>query len=283
MNYIIIGCGALAQKRIKELKKINLTNLTAIYDTNNKLAEKIKYENKCEIITDLEKFDYTNIKFALISTPHKFLVSYTITLINKGIKNFFIEKPGADSLESIKKLKKYEKKCNFYFGYNHRFFESIIDLKKIFNSKKYGRFLFLRGIYGHGGRKNYESEWRFDKDISGGGQLIDQGIHLIDLCNFFSNEKLSVEYSNLKSLFWKKKIEDNTHLVLKDKNNRNFFLHNSWTEWKNKFHIESFFEYGKVEITGIGKSYGEEKLIIYKMNKSLKPPNIITKRYKYNG
>ena len=123
----------------------------------------------------------------------------------------------------------------------------------------------------------------FKKKISGGGQLIDQGIHLIDICRFLSTSKLKLDYSNLSSLFWKKDIEDNTFLVLKDLYNRNFFINNSWTEWKNKFHLEVFFEKAKIEITGIGKSYGEESLKIYKMNKSLKPPKIYTKKYSYNG
>lgn len=283
MKYVIIGCGALAQKRISEFKKLNNIKLQAVYDKNNKISSKISKIYNCEIIENLNNYDYNEINFALIATPHKYLVSSTLILIKKGLKNFFIEKPGTSLIQDLEKLKLHQKKCNFYFGFNHRFLKSIIDIEKIFKGKKYGNFLFLRAIYGHGGRKNYEKEWRFKKEISGGGQLIDQGIHLIDICRFLSSSKLKVSYSNLSSLFWKKNIEDNTFLVLKDLNNRNFFINNSWTEWKNKFHLEVFFENAKVEIIGIGKSYGEEILKIYKMNKSLKPPKIIIKKYDYEG
>ena len=283
MNYVIVGCGALSQKRNNEFKKYKKINLKAIYVNNIITTKRMQKFTGCEIIENLDKYDYEKIDFALIATPHKFLVSSTLTLIKKGIRNFFIEKPGSFSLEDLERLKPYQKYCNFYFGFNHRFLKSIIDIEKIFKSKKFGNFLFLRAIYGHGGRKNYEKEWRFKKEISGGGQLIDQGIHLIDICRFLSSSKLKVDYANLSSLFWKKSIEDNTFLTLKDHKNRNYFINNSWTEWKNKFHLEVFFEKAKVEITGIGKSYGDEILKIYKMNKSLKPPKIYYKKYSYGG
>ena len=45
--------------------------------------------------------------------------------------------------------------------------------------------MFLRGRYGHGGRKGYDREWRANPALSGGGELIDQGVHLIDLAGWF--------------------------------------------------------------------------------------------------
>ena len=131
--------------------------------------------------------------------------------------------------------------------------------------------MYLRAIYGHGGRKNYHKEWRFNKKLSGGGELIDKGSHLIDLSRFFLGD-LIVHSSFLKNYFWKSNLEDNCFFSLKNNKNNLSFLHSSSTEWKNKFIFEIFCKYGKIEINGLGKSYGNEKLIIYKMSKNMGIP-----------
>ena len=139
------------------------------------------------------------------------------------------------------------------------------------NSTLIGKILYIRAVYGHGGRLNYEKEWRFKKRISGGGELIDKGSHLIDLARFFLGD-LKIISSKLKNFFWKMQLEDNCFLNLQNKIGSNAFLHASCTEWKNKFLFEIFGQFGKIEINGLGKSYGEEKLILYKMSKKMGKP-----------
>jgi predicted dehydrogenase len=131
--------------------------------------------------------------------------------------------------------------------------------------------MYIRGVYGHGGRKNYHKEWRFNKKLSGGGELIDKGSHLIDLSRLFLGN-LKVYSSFLANYFWKTKLEDNCFIALKNDKNNFSFLHSSSTEWKNKFIFEIFCKKGKIEICGLGKSYGNEKLILYKMKKNMGIP-----------
>ena len=150
-------------------------------------------------------------------------------------------------------------------GFNHRYHPAFIKAKELIKNKLIGKILYIRAIYGHGGRLNYEKEWRFKKDIWG-GELIDKGSHLIDLARFFLGD-LKVISSKLKKFFWKIKLEDNCFLNLENKNGSNAFLHTSCTKWKNKFLFEIFGQFGKIEINGLGKSYGEERLIFYKMLK----------------
>ena len=141
-----------------------------------------------------------------------------------------------------------------------------------------GKILYIRAIYGHGGRINYHKEWRFNKQLSGGGELIDKGSHLIDLSRLFLGN-LHVHSSLLNKFFWKTNLEDNCFVTLKNKKNNVSFLHASSTEWKNKFNLEIFCKFGKIDITGLGKSYGKEKLIVYKMSSRMGIPKKVEKIY----
>jgi len=108
--------------------------------------------------------------------------------------------------------------------------------------------------------------------LSGGGELIDKGSHLIDLCHYFLGD-LRLVFSDLNTFFWKTRLEDNCFLILKNSKSNKAYLHSSCTEWKNKFIFEIFCQYGKIEINGLGKSYGIEKLILYKMKKKMGKPS----------
>ena len=141
--------------------------------------------------------------------------------------------------------------------------------------------MYIRAIYGHGGRLNYEKEWRFRKSLSGGGELIDKGSHLIDLSRLFLGN-LRINSFNLKNYFWNMKLEDNCFLNLQNKNGSIAFLHTSCTEWKNKFIFEIFGKTGKIEINGLGKSYGPQTLTYYKMSKKMGIPKKTIFKYPDN-
>ena len=131
--------------------------------------------------------------------------------------------------------------------------------------------MYLRARYGHGGRLRYEKEWRAKPSISGGGELIDQGSHLIDLSRLFLGEFNEVK-SFINTYFYKMSVEDNAFLTLKTRTNKVAFLHASWTEWKNMFSFEIFCTLGKLDINGLGGSYGQEQLTVYKMSKKMGIP-----------
>ena len=173
--------------------------------------------------------------------------------------------------KNYSKFKKKKLNLNIRVGFNHRYHPAFLKAKELIKKKLIGKILYIRAVYGHGGRLNYEKEWRFKKKISGGGELIDKGSHLIDLARFFLGD-LKIISSILKNFFWKMQLEDNCFLNLQNKSGSNAFLHASCTEWKNKFLFEIFGQFGKIEITGLGKSYGEEKLILYKMSKKMGKP-----------
>ena len=272
MNVAIIGAGLIGKKRALALPKG--IKLSVVCDVEKSRADAFAKEFSCRGEYDWKKVvEDISIDALFICTPNKFASIVAQAAILKG-KHVLIEKPGAKSPADFKDiLNAYKKKKTVVmFGYNHRFHGAMEKAKKLIDSKKYGPVLFIRAKYGHGARLGYEKEWRFDKDISGGGHLMDQGTHLIDLDNFFAGET-PYATGRTKTLFWKTKLEDSAFLILEKKG----FIANLTTtclEWKNVFSFEIMLEKAKIQIDGLGRSYGTEKLTLYTMGKELGPPKM---------
>jgi predicted dehydrogenase len=156
-------------------------------------------------------------------------------------------------------------------GFNHRFHRAFRKAREIFESGALGEMMFIRGRYGHGGRPGYEREWRADPRRSGGGELLDQGSHLIDLARWFLGDFENVRGAAC-TYFWDMPVEDNAFLLLETAIGQVAFLHASWTEWKNTFSFEICGRHGKLEISGLGGSYGTERLAYYRMLPQMGPP-----------
>jgi predicted dehydrogenase len=136
--------------------------------------------------------------------------------------------------------------------------------------------MYIRARYGHGGRLGYEKEWRADPKVSGGGELLDQGVHLIDLCRWLGGE-WDLTWGKAKTFYWPMPVEDNGFLFLETRDrSRTALLQASCTEWKNLFDFEIFGKTGKLQICGLGRSYGTEELRYYRMKPEMGPPELQT-------
>lgn len=269
----IIGFGLIGKKRSKNLG--NEGELVAYSDLkesknffSSKLKKKVKFFKSWKTLLNLSDID-----IVIISTYHNKLSKIVAYASTKGI-HILVEKPAAIKLKdlnnNIKIQKKYKNKIRV--GFNHRYHGAIKMCQKIIKQKSFGKLMFIKSSYGHGARLNYQNEWRMKPQISGGGELIDQGSHLIDLSIMFLGKIKSIN-SVLDTLFWKTRVDDNAFLILKFENNTTAFLHASCTEWKNNFLFEIYGEKGKLRIEGKGGSYGREKLIFYKMKKKMGIPS----------
>jgi predicted dehydrogenase len=138
--------------------------------------------------------------------------------------------------------------------------------------------MFVRGRYGHGGRVGYEKEWRADPLRSGGGELIDQGVHLVDLAGWFLGPLTSVQ-GVATTYFWDMAVDDNAFMTLRTAAGQTAFLHVSCTEWKNLFSFEIYGRSGKISIDGLGGSYGIERLAHYRMLPQMGPPDTTIREY----
>jgi predicted dehydrogenase len=131
--------------------------------------------------------------------------------------------------------------------------------------------MFIRGRYGQGGRLGMEKEWRGNPQISGGGEMLDQGVHLIDLSRWFLGDFTQVT-GTVVNYFWNWQVEDNGFAMLRTPGGQIAWLHASCTEWKNLFSFEIYGKVGKLHIEGLGGSYGVERLSHYQMLPQMGPP-----------
>ena len=261
----IAGYGVVGKKRRKILDKIPGVTVVAISDKNpkNKISEK-----NVKFFSDYKKLFNENLNILFISLPNKYAAEATIKALKKNI-NVFCEKPPARNINELKKvLKEYKKKneIKLKYGFNHRYHDSIILAKKIIDSEKYGKLINIKGLYGKSKIINFKGQWRSSKSIAGGGILLDQGIHLLDIMRFFCGEFKEIK-SFINNNYWKFKVEDNAYVIMRSKKNVVAMIHSTATQWQHQFRVEITLEKALINLFGIlssSKTYGNEKIEIQK-------------------
>lgn len=215
----------------------------------------------------------------IVSTLNNSLASITHRAISAG-KHALVEKPAGISTAEIEGLMTLagEKRVCVRVGYNHRFHPAIQKARELVDAGALGPLMFIRARYGHGGRVGYDREWRADPSLSGGGELIDQGVHLIDLAGWFLGEFPRVE-GHVATYYWDMPVEDNAFLSLATASGQTAWLHVSCSEWKNLFSFEIYGRTGKLHIEGLGGSYGIERLAFHKMLPEMGPPETTNWEY----
>jgi predicted dehydrogenase len=271
MRAAIVGCGLIGRKRAQALAGCNLT---VCCDTAAGRAEALaRTAPHAVAITDWRAaVTRADVDLVLVATTHDMLAPIAAAAADAG-KHVLIEKPGARraaELDAVRAAAQRSGAC-VRVGFNHRYHRAFRQARQILETGALGPMMFVRGRYGHGGRPGYEREWRAVPALSGGGELVDQGVHLIDLARWFLGDFTEVQ-GHVATYFWDMPVEDNGFLLLRTAAGRTAFLHTSWTEWKNTFSFEIYGRAGKLEITGLGGSYGVERLAFYRMAPEMGPP-----------
>lgn len=191
----------------------------------------------------------------------------TIAGLERGL-HVFCEKPPGRSLGDIVRVMQVEKKCQgqcLMYGFNHRFHDSVQDGLKIIRSGELGRIINLRGVYGKSKMITYnQTNWRTNRSIAGGGVLLDQGIHMVDLMRLFAGEFTQVN-SFVTNSYWGYDVEDNAYALMRTSDGIVGMLNSSATQWRHKFSLDINLEYGSVILGGLltgTKSYGAETLTV---------------------
>jgi len=271
LRVALIGCGLIGQKRLNLLPP---GSVTVACDTQIDRAKKIAARSPGCVATDSfeEAFRSPNVDVAMIATVNHALAPIAQRAVREG-KHVLVEKPGAISTKELDALEAEAKKTGALVrvGYNHRYHPAGLKALEIFHSGVLGPMMFVRGRYGQGGRIGYEKEWRADPKLSGGGELIDQGVHLIDLAGIFLGAFTKVE-GHAATYFWKMPVDDNAFLSLRNAAGNTAWLHVSCSEWKNLFSLEIYGRDAKLHWEGLGGSYGLERLTYYKMLPQMGPP-----------
>lgn len=267
----IIGCGLIGSKRARALG--SSFKLIACYDAFKERADRLAKDHHARAYSSASLLlRDPKIQAVVISTLHDSLAPLTLAAIRAG-KHVLVEKPAARSARELLPVLAAAKRARVHvrLGYNHRFHRAFRKAREIVDSGKLGSLMMIRARYGHGGRLGYEKEWRADPKKSGGGELIDQGVHLIDLARWFLGDFKEVE-GFAQTLFWKMSVDDNAFLLLRTARGQTASLHASCTEWKNLFSFEIYGRNGKLHVEGLGGSYGLEKLTWHRMLPQMGPP-----------
>jgi predicted dehydrogenase len=271
MNVAIVGCGLIGHKRASALAGCQLVACAdVVWERAEALAQ---LTAGVQPVADWQvAVARRDVDIVIVCTTHEALPHIALAAIAAG-KHVLVEKPAARRAAELVPLSKAARRAGVLVrvGFNHRYHPAIRQAKALCDTGALGDLLYVRGRYGHGGRLGYEREWRADPARSGGGELIDQGSHLVDLARWFLGDFVDVR-GFAQTYYWNIPVEDNGFLLLKTATQQVAFLHASWTEWKNLFSLEIFGRRGKLDIAGLGGSYGVERLAYYRMLPEMGPP-----------
>jgi predicted dehydrogenase len=264
----IIGCGMMGEKRAGVLAQFPECHLRMVYDIDSEKGKRLPEKFGGSVAQSCEEVLWSkDVDVVIVSTINKPLVPISVNALQSG-KHVLCEKPPGRNLEETKQLYEMvsQSKGRLKVGFNHRHHPAISKAKELIDRGKIGPLYYLRCFYGHGGRPGYDQEWRADRELSGGGELLDQGIHVIDLFRWFLGDfEEAFGYTN--TYFWDMDVEDNAFAFFKTGKGQVALMQTSWTQWKNRFIFEIFGESGYLMVDGLGGSYGTETLRIGRRKK----------------
>ena len=273
LTVAIVGCGLIGAKRAKALGGCRVrVCCDAVAERAESLAA--RYPG-AEAVADWHAATtHPEVDIVIVATTHDQLAPIAAAAAAAG-KHVLIEKPGARRAAELDPVLAAAQRTGVAVrvGFNHRYHRAVQEARRIFLSGALGEMMFIRGRYGHGGRIGYDREWRADPQVSGGGELLDQGIHLIDLSRWFLGDFDTVQ-GRIATYFWDMPVEDNAFLILTTPGGQTAFLHATWTEWKNLFSLEVACRTAKLQVDGLAGSYGAQRLTVYRMRPELGPPDV---------
>jgi predicted dehydrogenase len=280
LRVAVIGCGLIGAKRVGALAPED--ELIACYDIDEAATLRLADEHRARACASLDELFATEPDVVVVAAVHDQLAGLAEEAMRAGA-HVLVEKPAAVSSAQIEGLIECQRATGrlVKVGFNHRFHPGIARLAEEVHSGRHGELMYLRGRYGHGGRIGYDREWRAQPERSGGGELVDQGMHLLDLSHWLAGP-LQLSSALLRTHFWDTPVEDNAALILGASDSRTdpwALLHVSWTEWKNMFSLEVYCRTAKLQVDGLVRSYGPQRLTIYRMSPELGPPEVEVVEY----
>jgi predicted dehydrogenase len=281
MQIAIVGCGLIGRKRCNSMGREHRLVIAADSVIERAQSLILNSPGAVAISNWQDAVSRPDVEAVIVSTTNQWLAPVTLAAIQAG-KHVLVEKPAARNSAELKPLLAAAETTNVrvQVGFNHRYHSAFRKAHEILESGALGSLMFVRGRYGHGGRVGYDREWRASPEQSGGGELLDQGVHLIDLASWLLGPFAHVDgYSG--TFFWDMAVEDNGFLLLRTADDKVAFLHASCTEWKNLFSFEIYGRKAKLQIDGLGGSYGVERLSFYRMLPEMGPPD--TTIWEYPG
>lgn len=259
----IAGYGVVGRRRHAAVDLNPRLHTVAVSDVAfrpSPLADDVAY---CKSYESLLEHDLDAL---IVCLPNNVAAAATRAGLEHGL-HVFCEKPPGRSLEEIRSVRAVEagnSALKLKYGFNHRYHASVREAKRIIDSGDYGPVINVRGVYGKSSIISYAGGWRSQRALAGGGILLDQGIHMLDMIRFFCGDFEEVK-SFVSNNYWHHDIEDNAYAIMRNRAGVVAMLHSTATQWRHKFRLEVTLRDAQLELSGLlsgSKSYGEEKLII---------------------
>jgi predicted dehydrogenase len=270
----IVGCGLVGNKRAAALGP---DSLVACFDVDAAAAEALSDRFGGLVCRTLDELLARELDVVIVAVPHDRLAEHACVALEASA-HVLVEKPAGIGVDDVERIVHAAEAAHrrVKVGFNHRFHPGTARAIAEARSERFGPVLHVRARYGHGGRLGYEQEWRARREVSGGGELVDQGMHLFDLSHSILGP-LPLNASLLRTEYWPMEVEDNAVIILGHPNRGPWAMfHVSWTEWKNLFSLEIFCRSAKLQVEGLTGSYGPQRLSIYAMRPELGPPDVET-------
>lgn len=261
----IIGYGVVGQKRHSAVMKFRGATVVAVCDQDCQKTKNVSSKITC--VTDYNELFGLSLDVAFICLSNDMNARISKIFLDRGV-HVFCEKPPARNLRelmSVRQLAIENPSLKLGYGFNHRYHRSVQKAVSLVQSGILGDPLHARCIYGKSHIVTFnQSDWRTKRAIAGGGVLLDQGIHMVDLLLLmFGN--LDIKSSIVTNSFWGFDVEDNVYSTMKTESGCVVMFHSSATHWKHKFLLELHFKKGSITLDGLvtgSRSYGEEKIEI---------------------
>lgn len=266
----IAGYGVVGKRRRQYIDTHPNLETTAVcdqfFDGAGQMDDGVLYFPDYKILLEQD------LDILFVCVPNYLAPEITMEGLNRGL-HVFCEKPPGRSVQDIKQVMATEKKhpdLKLKYGFNHRYHDSVQKALQIVESGEMGQIINLRGMYGKSKIIPFSGGWRAERVLSGGGILLDQGIHMVDLMQLFCGSFVEVK-SYVSNTHWHHDVEDNAYALLKNAQGRVAMLHSSATQWQHRFLLEIALTEGYLELRGIltgSKSYGQETLVIGRRDES---------------
>lgn len=274
MKVGIIGAGRIGMRRAEIVQAVARTELAMVADVDLPQAQAVAARFGGQATRRWEEVvTREDIETVVVATPHRLLAPVALAAVECG-KHVLVEKPMGRTPHEVRRLVEAGRArgVRIKAGFNHRYHPAVRRAWEQARQGAIGELLFLRARYGHGGRFGYEHEWRADPETAGGGELLDQGIHLLDLARWFLGDLEEVVGFTATSFWPIGPLEDNAFALLRSAKGQVVSLHASWTQWKNLFSLEVYGRDGALTVEGLGGSYGTERLIWVRRPLEFGPP-----------
>lgn len=263
LSVALVGAGRVGNIRAEVISRASDAVLNVVADVDLNLARALAEKAGAEAIADWRRaLSHPAVDAVVVSTPTKFHAEIASTALESG-KDVLCEKPLARTVNEAQEMVSLACRTQRVLktGFNYRHMSHVRKAKELIEAGKLGPLYFLRCRYGHGGRPGYETAWCTDAELSGGGVLQEQGIHILDLVRYLLGEPAAV-LAQTQRFFWDfPAVEDNCFLLLQTSAGQLAQLHVSWTQWRNVFDLELFGRDGYLQLRGREGHYGDQVLV----------------------